>query len=108
MIWTASSEKMTSRMRKMRTFRSSCAWSKYNARPCSQFIHSVISNDSVSRLGGCARDLGICCPQMPEDTFLPAAAKICSCLLHIKHRKLFKTICQNQNAVTALLLPYIY
>ena len=38
-------------MRKIRRFRSSCAWTKYEYHPgiCFPFIHSVVANDSVSR-----------------------------------------------------------
>ena len=34
---------------KIRRFRSSCACTKYHPGLCSPFIHSVVSNDSVSR-----------------------------------------------------------
>ena len=46
-IWTASSEKMPSNMRKMRRFRSCCACAKYHSGLSSPVKHSVVSNDSV-------------------------------------------------------------
>ena len=57
-------------MRKMRRFRSSCACVKYHGL-CFPFIHSVVSNDSVSGQrrpwSDCAdaqADLGLRCPDM--------------------------------------------
>ena len=46
--WVASNEKLSSNMRKMRTFRSSCECAKYHPGLCSPFILSVVANDSVS------------------------------------------------------------
>ena len=63
-------------MRKMRRFRSSCACVKYHPGFYSPFIHSVVSNDSVSwkwrtwsDYADVQADLGLRCPHMPEDTF---------------------------------------
>ena len=41
-------EQVPSNMRKLRRFRSSCACAKYQPGLCSPFIHSIVSNDSVS------------------------------------------------------------
>ena len=60
-----SSENMPSNMRKMHSFRSSCACAKYHPGLSSQFIHSVISNDSVSGQWSPWSD----CADMPKDTF---------------------------------------
>ena len=46
--WATSSEKIPSNMHKMLRFRSSCTCSKYHPVPCSLFIHSVVSSDSIS------------------------------------------------------------
>ena len=71
---------MSSNVRK-RAFRSSCACAKSRADPCSPFLHSVVSNDSVSGQGkpwsDCAdaqADMGLRCPHMPEDKFPHGAA----------------------------------
>ena len=75
LIWTVSSENVPSSMRKMRRFRSSCACAKYQPGLCSPFIHSIVSNVSVSgqwrHWSDCAdaqADLGLRCPHMPNDT----------------------------------------
>ena len=80
LLWVASSEIMSSNMRE-RAFISSCACAKSRADPCSPFLHSVVSNDSVSGQGkpwsDCAdaqADMGLRCPHMPEDKFPHGAA----------------------------------
>ena len=40
---------------------------------CSPFIHSIVSNDSVSGQAG----LGFLCPHMPEDKFSDPVGKFC-------------------------------
>ena len=77
-IWTASSEIVPSSMRK---FRSSCACAKYHPCLSSQFVHSVVSNDTVSGQhmpwSDCANaqaDLDFRCPHMPEDSFSHGAS----------------------------------
>ena len=45
---SASCEKLPSNMPKMNRFRSSCACAKYHLDLCFQFIHSIVSNDSVT------------------------------------------------------------
>ena len=74
--WALPSENVPSNMHKMRRFKSFCACLKYDPGHCSSFIHSVVSNDSVSgqRMPGsdCAlaqSDPGLRCPHMPEDRF---------------------------------------
>ena len=64
-------------------FRSSCACAKYHLGLCSPFIISLVSSDYVSGQrrpwSDCASaqsDLGLRCPHMPEDTFLPGEARI--------------------------------
>ena len=47
--WALSKENVDSNMHKMSIFGSSCACAKYQPGLCSPFIHSVGSNDSVSR-----------------------------------------------------------
>ena len=74
-----SMEKVTSNTRKMCRFSTFCACAKCHPGLCSPFIHSVISNDSVSRrwrpldsfrqevqanLGLRCPNLGLRCPQM--------------------------------------------
>ena len=78
-------------MGSLRTFRLYCACAKYVLGLCSQFIHSVVSNDFVSSHGrlqsGCAdaqADLGLRCTHMPEDMFVHGAA-------HIEMRLEFQT-----------------
>ena len=78
--WTAPSENVSSSMRKMRRFGSSCACAKYHLRLCSQFIHFTVSNDSVSGQwrpwSDCAdaqADLGLRRPHMSKDTLLRGA-----------------------------------
>ena len=63
-------------MPKMCRFRSTYAWIKYHSGLCSPFIHSVVSNDSVSGQwrpwSDCAdaqADLGLHCPFMSKDMF---------------------------------------
>ena len=43
----ASSENVSSYMREMRRFRSSCTFVKYHPGLCSSFIHPVVSNNPV-------------------------------------------------------------
>ena len=50
-IWATSREKVPSNKHKMHRFRSSCACTKYHPGLCSPFIHSEVSNDSVSGTG---------------------------------------------------------
>ena len=61
---------------RMCIFRSSYACAMYHLGLCSSFIHSVVSNDSVSKqwkpCSDCPdaqADLGFYCPCMPEDAF---------------------------------------
>ena len=61
----------------------SCACAKCHPGLCSPFIHSVVSNDSVSGQrtsfsdrAGTQADQGLRCPYMPEDTFSHGAAHI--------------------------------
>ena len=72
-MWAASRVKVLSNTRKVYRFKSSCAYAKYHPGICSQFIHSIVSNDSVSGQGrpwsACAdaqADLGLRWPHMPE------------------------------------------
>ena len=74
-LWTAPSEKVPSPMRK-NAYRLSCACAKYHPGLNSRFIHSAVSNDSVSGQWmpwsdyvDAKADLGLPCPLMPEDTF---------------------------------------
>ena len=60
-----------------------CTWAKYHQDLCSSFVHSAVSNDSVSWQGrpwsDCAEaqsDLGLRCPHMPEEIFSHDAANI--------------------------------
>ena len=79
-IWTASSKKMPLSTCKMHRLSNVCA----KSHPClCPFIHSVVSNDSVSGQwrpwSDCMDvqiDLGFCCPHMSEDTFLQGTAQI--------------------------------
>ena len=71
-------------------FRSSCECAKYHSSLCSQFIHSVVSNDSVSRQwwpwSDCRfaqLDLGLHCLHMPEDTFSHGMAHIVNICIKI-------------------------
>ena len=82
-IWAAPSKIVPLSMRKMRWFRSFCACAKYHLVICLPFIHSVVSNDSVSgqqrpwsECADAQADLGLHCPHMPEDTFSLGAAHI--------------------------------
>ena len=50
-IWATSSKKVHLNIHRMCRFRSACACSKYHLGLCSPFIHSVVSNDSVSGQG---------------------------------------------------------
>ena len=75
-IWTASSENVPSSLRKMRRFKSPCAFAKYRPGFCFPVIHSVVFDHSVSRQqrlrSDCAdaqSDLSLNCPHMPIDTF---------------------------------------
>ena len=74
-IRSAPGEKMSSRMRKMYRFRFITSSAKTHPGIWSLFIHSIVSNDSVSGQrrpwSDCAdaqADLGLRCPHMPEDT----------------------------------------
>ena len=78
-----SSEKVPSNMRKLCRFSSSCPCAKYHPGLRSPFIHSVVSNYSVSGQwrpwSDCAdaqSDLGLRCPHVPEDTFSYGAAQL--------------------------------
>ena len=64
-IWASPSKKVPSDICKIYRFRLSCACAKYKPSLCSPFIHSAVSNESVSRLYGCLR-----CSYTHEDTFL--------------------------------------
>ena len=80
-IWAASNETVPSNMRNTRRFRSPCACAEnHPGLICSLFIHSIVSNDSVSDDEGLDQtaqaDLGLRCPHMPEDTFSHAAAHL--------------------------------
>ena len=75
-------ENMPSNMHKMRIFRSSCAYSDHPSL-CSIFIHSLVSDDSVSgqwrSWSDCANaqaDLGLHCLHMPKDRFSHDTAQI--------------------------------
>ena len=78
--WATSSKKVPSNMRRLRPY---CAW--YHLGLCSPFIHSVVSNDSVSRQwrswSECAdaqANLGLCCSHMFEDRFWMVQPKHCN------------------------------
>ena len=80
--WAPSSKKMPSNMHKMRRFISSCGCPMYHLGLCSPFIHSVVSNDSVSRQWrpwpDCMdpqADLGLHWLHIPEDTFSSLVSK---------------------------------
>ena len=73
--WNSPNKNAPSTMRTMRKFKSSCASAKYHQALCSPFIHSVVSNNSVRGQGrpwsdcpDAQVDLGLRCPDMPEDT----------------------------------------
>ena len=81
--WAASSKKVSSKMRKMHRFKSFCVYAKYHPGLCSSFMHSAVSNDSVSILlnpwldfADAQADLGLYCPHMPGDIFSKGAANI--------------------------------
>ena len=83
--WVASSERAPSNLRKMRRFRSSCAWAKYHPGLCSPFIHFIVYYNSGSRQwrpwSDCVdaqADLGLRCRHMPEGTFLHGPAHVYS------------------------------
>ena len=64
---------------------SSHACAKYHLGTCSQFMHSIVSNDSGSgqqrpwsAYADAQADLGLCCPHMPEDMFSHCAARLIS------------------------------
>ena len=87
----SSKKKVSSNMPKMHRFRLSSACAKYHPILCSPFIHSVVSNDSVSELcrpwSDCSdvqADRGLCCPHMSEDRFLHGVAH-----LMVKHDKIY-------------------
>ena len=89
-IRVAPSENVSSSMRKIYRFGSSCACAKYHPGLCSQWIHSVVhvSNEAVSgqrrSRSDCAKmqaDLGLHCPHFPEDTFSHGATHEAKCLL---------------------------
>ena len=72
--------------KKKRSFRSPCACENYHPGLCSPFIHSVVSNDSVSEeckswsdWADAQADLGLRCSHMPEDMRLLGAAHIYAC-----------------------------
>ena len=74
-IWAGSSEKVPLRVQNVQIH------AKSHPQLCSPFIHSVLSNDSVSGQqmprSDCAlaqSDLGICCRHMLENTFLYGVA----------------------------------
>ena len=76
-------QKMPLSMCKMHRFRSSCPCAKYHPGFCSPFIHSVVSNDSVSGYwrpwSDCVdaqSDQGRRCPNMMEVTFSHGTAHI--------------------------------
>ena len=108
-IWTASSEKQCL---------PTCAKSTNSDYPahlrriswglCSSFIHSVVSNDSVSGQWrpwlGCANaqaDQGIRCPHMPEDTFSHGAAHIYTNSKKSKKCKILDYHTQSQSIIRA-------
>ena len=95
--WAASSENVSSSMRKMSGFTSSCACTKYHPGSSSQFIHSVGSNDSVSGQwqpwSDCTdaqADLGFCSAHMTEGTFSHDAVQL------------------NAYLVTEVLIKYVF
>ena len=70
-------------MHKMHWFRSFCASAKYSQGLYSPFIHSVVSNDSVSGQWRSSldctdvqADLGLCCLHIPKDTFSHGMAQM--------------------------------
>ena len=74
-----------SNMCKICRFRSSCTSATYHPALCFPFIHSVVSNDSVSRQWRPWSDcldaqagLSLCCLNMPKDMFLLGVAHILS------------------------------
>ena len=73
----------------MRRFRLSCACANYHRSLCSPFVHSLVSNDSVSGQWrpwsdcACAQtDVGLRRPLMPEDTLSHGAATHVVCGNH--------------------------
>ena len=104
-IWSAQIEKASSNMHKMCRFRSSCTFAKYN---CSPFIHSVVSNDSVS--GRCRpwsdcmdekADLGLCCLHVPNDMFSHSMTQT---VIHIFHY--FLAFCINPCHAEYIKMPH--
>ena len=82
-IWTASSEKVLSSMRKICGFTSPCACAKYHPGIRSPFIRSIVSNDSVrgqrrpwSDCADAQADLGLRCTHICKDTFSHYAAHV--------------------------------
>ena len=109
-MWAALYENVSSGMRQTRSFISSCAFAKYHPGLCSPFIHSVVSNDSVSgqrRPGSdCAyaqSDLGLRCPQLPEDTFWHGTAQ-CDLSIYLsiyyRHRFIYYATSHSQTDST--------
>ena len=85
MKWASSSKKIPSSMLKICRFISSCTCANYHTGFCSPFIHSLVSNDSVSGQwrpwSDCANaqaDLGLHCLRMSGGTFSHAASQIMS------------------------------
>ena len=75
-VWAVSSEEVPSSMRKMHRSRSPCAYAIYYPDLCFPFIHSIVSNDSVSGQWMPWSDwvdaqayLGLRWSYMPENTF---------------------------------------
>ena len=78
--WAKPSEKVPSNMRR---FRSSCTCTNHHPGLCSPFIHSVVSNNSVSGQGRLRSDCtdaqadpGLRCTHMHKDTFSQVTAQI--------------------------------
>ena len=81
--WAMWSKKVPLNMRKMCRFRSSCTSEMYHPCLCSPFLHSVVSNDSVSRKwrlwSDCSNgqaDLGLLCLHMPKNKFSHGVGQI--------------------------------
>ena len=69
LIWSASSEKVHSNMRKMLRFSSSCACVMYHSGLCNRDMH--FGSEKGRPWSDCAdaqADLGLRCPHMPEDS----------------------------------------
>ena len=107
-----SSKNMSSRIHKMRRFKSSCACANYHPGLCSAFIHSVVSNDYVSGQwrpwSDCAKaqsDLGLRCPHTLKPTFTHGAAY----LVYIKFFNYgLNMVSSSENAQKGLCILAVY